>query len=289
MNFKQYLQSQNYSEKTIDSYLRTFDKFKKWVDREGLKLHKLTYKDLLVFIRQFKLEGKSKRYINMHLTIIRIYWNFLIKQRKTNDNIAHNLFVKGVSRRIPHDLLTEEQLEFIYENFPVESIADKRNKILLGLLVYQGLSTEDIKRLEPKHLMLDKGKIHIPPGRRVAERILSLKGHQILAIHEYLNVVRPLLLTITEKKTDYLFVTIGTSTEIRSIFPRINKKVNDYFGDFKGTRQLRPSVISNWLNHFNLREVQYMSGHKYVSSTERYQRNNLEDLKQDVTRFHPLK
>lgn len=38
------------------------------------------------------------------------------------------------------------------------------------------------------------------------------------------------------------------------------------------------SVITNWLQYYNLREVQYMAGHKYVSSTERYRTDNLEDL-----------
>ena len=32
-----------------------------------------------------------------------------------------------------------------------------------------------------------------------------------------------------------------------------------------------------------------MAGHRYVSSTERYQTTNLEDLKEALNKHHPLK
>ena len=53
-------------------------------------------------------------------------------------------------------------------------------------------------------------------------------------------------------------------------------------------KQIRASVITTWLKDHNLRQVQYMAGHKYVSSTERYQANNLDNLKSKLEKFHPL-
>jgi integrase/recombinase XerD len=38
----------------------------------------------------------------------------------------------------------------------------------------------------------------------------------------------------------------------------------------------------------NLRQVQYMAGHKYVSSTARYQSNNLDNLQSKLEKLHPL-
>jgi integrase/recombinase XerD len=38
-----------------------------------------------------------------------------------------------------------------------------------------------------------------------------------------------------------------------------------------------------------MRQVQYMAGHKYVSSTERYQVGNLEDLASELAHHHPMK
>jgi hypothetical protein len=38
-----------------------------------------------------------------------------------------------------------------------------------------------------------------------------------------------------------------------------------------------------------LREVRYMAGHRYVSSTVRYRTDNLVDLQKELEKFHPLK
>lgn len=37
-----------------------------------------------------------------------------------------------------------------------------------------------------------------------------------------------------------------------------------------------------------LKEVQYMSGHRYVSSTEDYYVNDLEDLQDEIEKYHPM-
>jgi len=52
--------------------------------------------------------------------------------------------------------------------------------------------------------------------------------------------------------------------------------------------QIRQSVITEWLKEKNLRTVQYMAGHRYISSTERYKTSNLEDLKDALNKHHLL-
>jgi integrase/recombinase XerD len=54
------------------------------------------------------------------------------------------------------------------------------------------------------------------------------------------------------------------------------------------SKQIRASTITYWLKNHNLRQVQYMAGHKYVSSTERYQLNNLDNLQRKLEKYHPL-
>lgn len=46
--------------------------------------------------------------------------------------------------------------------------------------------------------------------------------------------------------------------------------------------------ITNWLKHYNLRQVQVLAGHRYISSTERYLEDDLESLHEIVNNFHPI-
>lgn len=52
-------------------------------------------------------------------------------------------------------------------------------------------------------------------------------------------------------------------------------------------RQLRASRITLWLRAFGLRETQYLAGHRYVSSTERYRATDLDALHAALERHHP--
>jgi integrase/recombinase XerD len=56
----------------------------------------------------------------------------------------------------------------------------------------------------------------------------------------------------------------------------------------KSIDQIRASVIVHWLKLYNLRKVQVMAGHRYISSTENYKANNLDDLKEDIKNYHPF-
>ncbi len=183
-----------------------------------------------------------------------------------------------------------------------DSIIEKRNKIILGLLIYQGLTTEELHQLEPDHLRLKQGKITVPGNRRRNSRILDLKPFQILELHEYINETRLAILSeITTPKParkpnklnktrlkDQLLVSINGSENIKNSLLHLFKAIRKTFPDIQNPKQIRASVIIAWLKTYNLRQVQYFAGHKYISSTERYQLNNLDSLKSKLEKCHPL-
>ncbi|HYX08355.1 MAG TPA: hypothetical protein VE912_16610 [Bacteroidales bacterium] len=55
---------------------------------------------------------------------------------------------------------------------------------------------------------------------------------------------------------------------------RIKKMINRYEPRLNNMAQIRASAITNWLQHYSLREVQYMAGHHLVSGTDRYRTDN---------------
>jgi integrase/recombinase XerD len=54
----------------------------------------------------------------------------------------------------------------------------KRNKVALGLLIYQGLTTAEIDKLTENDLQLREGKVFIKGSKKSNERTLELKSHQ---------------------------------------------------------------------------------------------------------------
>jgi site-specific recombinase XerD len=51
---------------------------------------------------------------------------------------------------------------------------------------------------------------------------------------------------------------------------------------------IRGSVIINRLKQHNKRQVQYMAGHKYISSTEAYALQEMDTLQDELSKHHPF-
>jgi|GEM_PF-502144 len=244
----------------------------------------IDHETLMQYIRYRKGQGIGPKTINMELKKISYYLEF-----KGLPNIAEPIRLKGVQRRIPHDLFTEKQLDHIYNSFPesknpwTHENTLKTYHLILGLRIYQGLQEQELTKIEIHHLQLDKGKIYVPSTKRTNKRVLDLKPFQILPLHEYLLTERKLL--NEEIEGNNLF---HKKRLIRGM-SRIKTMINRYEPKLTDMAQIRASTITGWLKHYNLREVQYMAGHKYVSSTERYRMDTLEDLQKELEKYHPLK
>jgi len=84
------------------------------------------------------------------------------------------------------------------------------------------------------------------------------------------------------------FVCNRSGDKFHNLMDKLVKKLKQQNKKIKDIKQLRASVIVNWLKVHNIRKAQYYAGHRYVSSTEAYQANNMDDLKEDVNKYHPL-
>jgi integrase/recombinase XerD len=300
--FKAYLTGLGMRENTVRQKSNYAGYFLRWLEGENLQAEDTRYNDMLNFIDHCHLEGKSRKHINNMLRGIRNYYEYLRKQNPEISNPALNLLLRGIRQKLPSGIKAYQDLEALYQNFRADTLRGKRNKVILGFFIYQGITTGELQRMEPGHLRLRQGKIFIPGSRRSNSRVLELKPFQILDLQEYVSRVRPRILREihrprparkpemidTQKLEDSLFISINGSDDIRNSLNHMFREVRKINPEIHNPKQIRASVITHWLKNHNLRQVQYMAGHKYVSSTERYQLSNLDNLQSKLDKYHPL-
>lgn len=300
--FKNYLQELGSDKNTIRQKSNYAGYYLRWLEGEHLQPEDARYNDLLSFIDYCRLEGNSTGHINTKLRSIRDYYQYLKKMGYVTINPAANLYLKGTSHRVVSGIIDFKELESLYQVYPATSLRQKRNKIILGLLIYQGLNTEDLGRLLVGSVKLKEGKIHVIGDRRRNSRNMELRSFQVLELHEYLTIVRPEIINEidkpksarkpdrinSERLRDQLFISINGSENIKNSLFHMFREIKKINPVIVSAIKIRQSVITYWLRTMNLRQVQYMAGHKYVSSTERYQRSNLENLQNKLEKYHPL-
>ena len=151
----------------------------------------------------------------------------------------------------------------------------ERDTVILGLLIFQGLDSGNLKRLTVKDVNLTAGTVYIASNRKSNARTLKLESVQILSIHNY----------ITRTGDNYLFAARKLDERVSVFIRRLKKQ----YPEIQSPGHIRQSVIIHWIKSHHIRQVQYMAGHKSICSTERYRDEDINDLFQQITKYHPIK
>lgn len=294
-NFKEYRQKRGYSEKTMKGQSSQVNRFKKWCIKLGIIPEDITFGQALKFIDSERERGILNRSIISTVISIRVYFDYLIESGIITHNVFKRIRIRHSGKKVFPEILSTLQLEKIYQDFcsqPVwghgrkrSEMLHQRDTVILGLLVYQGMDSGEIVRLETCHVNLNEGKLYVPSSRKSSSRTLRLQAEQILPLKTYLEETRPELLEKRNLQSTYLFPVKKSSDLVCKIVEAVQK----IHPEIKDSRQLRISVLMNWLKTNNIRQVQYMAGHKSIRSTEVYRREDLTDLTKQLELFHPLR
>lgn len=278
-NFTIYLQNKHFSSSTISTYSYLVSKYLTYEDSEDLEDIEVNYKSILKYVTYLKRRNTDKS-INLNLIAIRHYFNY--------KNVAYNPVNIRISRKptvISTNTYTSEQLNQIYDDFPSDTITNIRDKVLVGLFVFQAIQPHEVKLLKLSDIDLNKMTLTINRTNKSNLRVLQLDIKQVLLLNEYINQTRNDLLS--NRRNTSLIITSKSNNSTRSILNGLNLKLRKIPNHPK-LRLIRTSVIKNWLKNYDLRTVQYYAGHKYISSTERYVVKDIEHLKKQVLNYHPL-
>lgn len=294
-HFKEYLVLKGFTSGTQESIQATVKRFANWSEVQNTELENITYNDVVAYINYCKKQGNKQRSLQVTTNSINHYYKFLIDIEEVTENPCSNVDIRGVKRKILYETFTPEELEEIYKTYAGQKpgtgvgshLTLKRNKVILGLIIYQGIRTEELARLKVTDVKLREGKIFIEGRRRTEEREMTLEAHQLYDLIDYLNETRKMILALTGKSTEALFLSIGSGDKFHNLMDKIIKQLKKQSSKIKDIKQLRASVITNWLKVHNIRKAQHLAGHRYVSSTEAYQANNMDELKEDVNKYHP--
>jgi integrase/recombinase XerD len=290
-SFYDYLTEKRFSESTVKIYDNGIRDFLEWIAKHHYQQHQIRYADLMQYIKHSQKKGKSKLNIQHQLLAIRHYFNYLVKAGQVKSNPAQGVYIRGIARRLPHDLAEYESLVKLYESYPVNDIRDQRNKVILGLLIFQAVTIEELELLKPEHINIREGKIKITGTDRTNERILKLEAAQVFELQEYLSKTRNRILYGPKirqpEKLTQLIIGMEGGTSLAGEVGWMMKRLQHE--KVKRASQIRASVIAEWTRRHDVRIVQYMCGHKYVGATERYQSTHLDGLQEQLKKFHPLK
>lgn len=288
MTIEEYLQK-HYRPNTAKAYIREIEIY--LTNNPSNK--KYTYAEIVNHIGVLRTKYSNAKTINRILSSIKVYYDYLCFTKIRKDNPSKSIRLRDkISRDIQlQDLFTIEELEQLLNAKQERYTAlEHRNKVLMSLLIYQGLQPRELANISIQDINLEQATIYIKATNNTNSRTLPLKATQILSFQYYQTQVRKKLLK-KNQTSNYLVGIRGNEYTETDITSHIKHNYKGIFEPRKvNAKTIRQSVITNLLKqHNDLRIVQTFAGHKYPSTTERYKQSDVEALQQQINLYHPIK
>ena len=282
--FSTYLTKRGFHPQTIYGYTNKLKQYFVWCDQNHLDSDRTTLDELYDYKRYCLEQGLKNGSIRERLSVIKHYFQSIHRK----DNPA--LLVKHKKRvmTLPDKVLTEEDLKELYRNIEVKTFIQRRDKAMLGLVIFQALKRDELELLEIHHLDLDEATIYVPSSTKTNSRTLDLHPTQMNHLMTYLYDFRPKLLAESAKETNRLFFSMGSSNSLNNALQIKVNAMKKQFPNFKSLMQVKESRMTLWIKQHGIRKAQYFSGIKYASSMLRYKTTSIEKLKKKLSIAHPM-
>jgi len=271
------------SANTVDAYRRDLARFFTRVHREPTAVRR---EDILDFLSWERSEGRTSRTAARRLVALRMFYRFLVLERKLKEDPTENVEAPRTLKSLPA-YLTGEEVERLLEAPDLGKANGLRDRAILETLYATGIRVSELTGLTLDRLNAAVGFLLVM-GKGSKERVVPLGEVAQDWIQRYLGASRPRLLK--GKSSDALFVTArGGAMTRQNAWALVRKHARTAgIGKRMSPHTLRHSFATHLLEHgADLRSLQMLLGHADITTTQVYTHVEQERLKRIYRRYHP--
>jgi integrase/recombinase XerD len=273
---------------TLVSYKRDLDEYLDYVGKAGIEtIDDVDRAAIVTHLHRLQENGKSARSVSRHISSIRSFHQFLLRENVTKQDPTVHLELPKLEQKLPR-VLSMDEVGKLIDSPDRSKPQGVRDNALLEILYGTGMRVSELIGLDLDDIHLSMGFVRVF-GKGGKERIIPLGGKAISACRTYIENARPVF-TMKQKNTDALFVNMRGSRLTRqgcwkllkghALKAGIQKELTPHI--------LRHSFATHLIeNGADLRAVQEMLGHADISTTQIYTHVSRSRLKEVYVKFHP--
>ena len=268
---------------SLDAYSTDLARFKQFI---GDSADLPASAEIRLHIDNLYQSGLSSRSVGRHLTTIRNFYGFLLREGEIATDPTEHLRTPKHWQTIPKYLNLEE-IERIIATADLSRPTGRRDRAMMELLYASGLRVSELCKVGVGDLNLEMGVLRTT-GKGNKQRLVPTGKAAILAVRAYLETGRAALLK--GRASRYLFITARGGCLTRQAFWKLLAAYGRKAGIFHG---LTPHVLRHsFATHLleggaDLRSVQIMLGHADISTTQIYTHVMRSRLRDTVEKHHP--
>jgi len=270
-------------------------RFSRWCEDRGLSGPGEVTVDLLeryqrhlFYVRKETGEPLSAPSQHHHLTALKGYFRWCVRQRLVTANPAADLQLPKLGRRLPRYCLTVAEVEKVLGQPRVGTTYGLRDRAMLELLWAGALRRSEVLHLTMHDVRFAEGTVFVSQGKGKKDRVVPISPRCLGWVRRYLDEARPRLWVAPE--TGRLFLS-DTGHEVSpDVFTqRVRKYLDEAGVTAKGSCHLfrHASATALLEGGADVRFVQEYLGHAKLDTTQVYTHVTLTKLKAVYEACHP--
>lgn len=271
-----------FSQHTQSAYQRDLQHFLKHIAPNDLA--ELQVQHIRTYVGLLHRQGLDSRSIQRKLSVIRSFFNFLIREKKLENNPALGVQSPKTKKKLPQTL-DVDQLKALLDHAPETPLA-LRDWAIMELLYSSGLRISELVALNSHDIQSSDSLLCIT-GKGNKTRLVPMGKQALNAINKWLELRAAYP---QAKDADAVFSTLqGKRLSVRAIQQRLKHwgQVFDLPLNFH-PHILRHSFASHLLESSgDLRAVQELLGHEDISTTQIYTHLDFQHLAAVYDKTHP--
>lgn len=242
---------------------------------------------ILQHLQALKNKGISARTISRHISSIRSFHQFLLREKRCNNDPTVHIDMPKIEQKLPK-ILSIEEIDRLIATPNISKPQGVRDRAMLELLYATGMRVSECISLNLEDIHLTMGFVRVF-GKGGKERIIPLGSSAIEACTNYLNTAR-FQLENPKLRTEALFINQRGKRLTRQGCWKLMKGYAQKAGIEK---ELTPHILRHSFathlieNGADLRAVQEMLGHADIATTQIYTHISKTRLSEVYKQFHP--
>ncbi|VAW94827.1 Site-specific tyrosine recombinase XerC [hydrothermal vent metagenome] len=272
------------SKNTLISYRRDIEGFKFYTDKNALNCWtEISEKHVQSYIASRFRSGITGRSLQRALSAIRMFYEYLMRQRKAVTNPAKRIRAPKSVSKLPSYLDVDMSEQLL--NRECDTSLNARDKAMFELFYSFGLRLTELVSIDLSDLDIAESEIRVT-GKGNKVRVVAVGKQAIIALSEWLNF----RIDFVKEQTQALFLNRqGRRISQRSVQLRLKLWAKAQEIEIN----VHPHMLrDSFANHMpegngNIRDVQELLGYEDISSTQIYTHIDFQHLTSVYDQAHP--
>ena len=292
LKFTEYLKVNNFSERTISAYSQNIRYFLNYLREIGIgniaeaDRKVLTDYQSRVYLERYKEKPLSQGTRQHRLTCLRTFYRYLLKSGIVLYDPSSYMDLPRCSEELPRNILSKKEVGAILSGPDLGTPIGIRDRTIMELLYSTGIRSTELCNITLNDLDLRNNELRVK-GKNSKDRMIPLGEVVSDYLEFYLKDARP---KMADSGQSYLFVSKNGKKLWRYYLSTL---IKSYAGKAGIKKQITPhSFRHSFATHLlkgkaDIRKIQELLGHSSITTTQRYTRVEIGDLKQVIKKHHP--